>query len=166
MSRRGSQNHAQILKPSPFVTDSLGASIDLNMRVKVYGEKNVFFSQFQNPIAAQVLSKLLAIARQLALQLSCCKPHGETGKAGRGYCWLPCPGVLGTKSGLYLFLRSAVWGGSLSPRSSWSLRTRECFTLGFLWWQVHSTESILPAPILSLLCHSAHGRFMCWFYHG
>lgn len=90
MAEKGSQNHVQILKPYSFITDSLGVSIDLNTRVKIY-KKKILFSQFQNPIAAQVLSELLAIARQLAMQLSCCKSRGETGKAGRGHCLLLCP---------------------------------------------------------------------------
>lgn len=101
------------LQTIPFY--SLGVSIDLNIRVKIY-EKKYFLQLVSNLIAAQVLPELLAIARQLAMQLSCCKSHGEAGKAGRGYCLLLCPLVLGTKSDLHLFLCWAVLGGGLSPR--------------------------------------------------
>lgn len=68
------------------------------MKVKIYG-KNTVFSQFQNQIAAQVtcLPELLAIARQLAMQLSHCKSLGQAGKAGRSYCLLLCLLVLGSQ---------------------------------------------------------------------
>jgi len=63
--------------------------IDLKMKIKIRG-KNIVRRQFQNQIAAQVtcLSEVLAIARQLAMQLSHCKSLEQAGKASRSYCLL------------------------------------------------------------------------------
>lgn len=106
--------------------------------------KKYFLQSVSNPIAAQVLCELLAIARQLAMQLSCCKSRGEAGKAGRGSCFLLCPLVLGTKSALLGCVRWGSWS-----HESWGLTAQECFTLfGFFhfmgaspWHREHPTSS-------------------------